>query len=79
MLGKPPEYCILRDNPKLRKMMRYAWEHCNKTETCKAARVDIRNFYRFMRGESKEISQLETLRMCDQLKIKVTLDCQIAL
>lgn len=74
-----PEYCVLRDNPKLRRMVRFAWERCNKTETCKAARVDIRNFYKYIRGNTKEISQMELIRICDQLKITVTIDCEITL
>jgi hypothetical protein len=73
VLVRPVEYCILRSNPKLRRMLLYRIKEYGITRLITDANLDTRNFYRFVKGNTKALSQLSFIRVCVILGIKIEL------
>jgi len=71
---RPPEWCIVRDNSKLRKMLEYRVRERGINATLEKAGIDKRNFYKFIKGYSKELSQRDVVKLCDVVDIKLTFD-----
>jgi len=76
--GRPVEWCILRDNPKLRRMMNMRAMEYGLNKLSKAAKIDYRNMYAFLKGtDCKKVTQSAVRKMCYFLKIRIILDFEI--
>jgi len=71
-----PERCIVRDNSKLRKMIGYRIKERGINQTLEKAKIDKRNFYTFLKGDYRKISQSDVIKLCDLLDIKITFNAE---
>lgn len=75
LLQKTPEYCLLRDNRKLREIVKFRLNEEGKTNTLNELDIDRRNFQNYITARNtKSINQLDLLRLCDRLGIKITFE-----
>jgi hypothetical protein len=49
----------------------------NITKTLEEAGIDKRNFYAFIKGDTRKLTQIETLKLCTRLGIKVKLEFEL--
>jgi len=66
----------MRDNGKLRRMIEYRIRERGINATLLKTDVDKRNFYKFIKGMTKELGQRDVLKLCIELDIKLTFDAE---
>lgn len=75
--GKTVEWCILRDNPKLRRITEFRLRQEGITKIIAELGLDKRNVYRFFNGDTKEISQFQFMKICTRVGVDVRVDFEI--
>lgn len=76
-LGNAPEYCVLRDNVKLRVLVNTLAKEYGMNRTVEEAGVDKRNLYKYLKGSTKEIGQRDLIKVCNVLGIKIHFDVEV--
>lgn len=75
--GKITEWCILRDNPRLKRMLHFRAKEYGFNKLARDSGVEYRNMMAFLKGDGNRLSQRAVLRLCYHLKVKIKLDFEI--
>jgi hypothetical protein len=75
--GSSPEWCLLRDNPKLRRLVEFRLRQLGITNILAELKLDKRNVYRFLKGDTKEISQLQYMKIITRVGVEIKFDFDV--
>lgn len=75
--GRETEWCILRDNPKLKRMLHFRAKDYGLKKLAKDSGLDYRNMMHFLKGDGNRLNQRAVLRLCYYLKVRIKLDFEI--
>lgn len=75
--GRESEWCILRDNPRLKRMLHFRAKDYGFKKLAKDSGLDYRNMMHFLKGDGNRLNQRAVLRLCYYLKVRIKLDFEI--
>lgn len=75
--GRETEWCILRDNPKLKRMLHFRAKEYGFNKLARDSGLEYRNMMYFLNGDGNRLTQRAVLRLCFLLKVKIKLDFEI--